>query len=294
VATVSSGTTSERYKFIARNRKLGIKYLCSWLKVSRSGFYDWLKRGKSKRAIEDQHLTQLIRTIHEKSRGTYGSPRIHQALLRQGHKVGKKRIERLMRIHGLQGRVVKVTRRQPGLKHFKAQGENLRLYAPKVTSINQQWVADLTYLKVKSRWYYLAVVMDIYSRRILGWSLAKNRTTNLTLSALRNALKKRHPKKKMIFHTDRGIEFSAFRFRDVLKDHGIRASLNRPGVCTDNAHMESFFHSMKAELIRGRTFHNVHELRYSLNSYINQFYNHKRLHSGIGYNTPAEFEQMAV
>ena len=180
------------------------------------------------------------------------------------------------------------------MKQFKAEGENLRLHAPQVTGLNQQWVADLTYLKVKSRWYYLAVVMDVYSRRILGWSLSKKRTTDLTLSALRYALKGRRPKKDMIFHTDRGIEFAAFRFRDVLRDHGIKASLNRPGVCTDNAHMESFFHSMKAELIRGRTFHNEQELRYCLNSYINQFYNHKRLHSGIGYCPPAEFEQMVA
>ena len=262
-----------------------------WLRVSRSGFYDWLKRGISKRAVDDQQLTQRIRAIYQESRGTYGSPRIHQTLLRQGKKVGKKRVERLMQTLGIQGRVVRVTRRQPGLKYFKAEGENLRLHAPQITGLNQQWVADVTYLKVKNRWRYLAVVMDVYSRRILGWSLGKNRTTDLTLAALRYALKGRRPSKDMIFHTDRGIEFSAFRFRDVLRDHGIKASLNRLGFCTDNAHMESFFHSMKAELIRGRKFHNERELRYSLNSYINQFYNHKRLHSGIGYCPPPEYEQ---
>ncbi len=263
-----------------------------WLKVSRSGFYDWLKRGVSTRAVEDQKLTQCIRAIYTDSRGTYGSPRVHQTLRRQGKRVGKKRVERLMQALGLQGRVVKVTKRQPGFKYFKAEGENLKLHAPKVTGLNQQWVADVTYLKVKGRWFYLAAVMDVYSRRILGWSLDKTRTTDLTLTALRYALKGRCPKKDMIFHTDRGIEFAAFRFRDALRDYGIRASLNRPGHCTDNAHMESFFHSMKAELIRGRKFQNEKELRNSLNSYINQFYNHKRLHSGIGYYPPAEYEQL--
>lgn len=261
--------------------------------MSRSGFYDWFKRGESKRSVEDQGLVKRIETIHEDSRGTYGSPRVYQALQRQGIRVGKKRVERLMQASGLQGRVVKVTRRT-GLKYFKAEGENLKLHAPKVTGINQQWVADVTYLKVKGRWFYLAAVMDVFSRRILGWSLDTTRTTALTSTALRYALKGRQPEKDMIFHTDRGIEFSAFRFRDILRDHGIRASLNRPGHCTDNAHMESFFHSMKVELIRGRKFQNEKELRNSLNSYINQFYNHKRLHSGIGYYPPVEYEQLTT
>lgn len=182
----------------------------------------------------------------------------------------------------------------PGLKYFKAAGENLRRQAPKVTGPNQQWVADVTYIKVRGRWFYLAAVMDVYSRRILGWSLDTTRTTALTLSALRYALKGRRPERDMIFHTDRGIEFAAFRFRNALRNRGIRASFNRPGYCTDNAHMESFFHSMKVELIRGRTFNCEQELRFSLNSYINQFYNHKRLHSGIGYHSPAEYEQLMV
>jgi putative transposase len=239
-------------------------------------------------------LSQRIKTIHKESRGTYGSPRIYKSLVRQGKKVGKKRIERLMQVQGIQGRVVKVTRRQPGLKRFKAAGDNLRLHAPEVTGLNQQWVADVTYLKLKERWYYLAVVMDVYSRRILGWSLSKNRTADLTLSALRYALKGRCPEQGMIFHTDRGIEYTALRFREALHKLGIQASVNRPGCCTDNAHMESFFHSMKAELIRGRLFRNERELRYALNSYINQFYNHRRLHSGIDYYAPAKFEQMAA
>lgn len=293
MATVSCGTTSEKYRFIARNRKIGIQYLCSWFNVSRSGFYDWLKRGESRRAVEDRHLARRIKALHQESRGIYGSPRVYLALRRNGIRVGKKRVERLMRSLGLQGRVVKVTR-TPGLKYFKAEGENLRLLAPEVTGLNQQWVADVTYIKVKGRWFYLATVMDLYSRRILGWSLDTKRTTALTLSALRYALKGRRPEKDMIFHTDRGIEFAAFRFRDKLKKHGIKASVNRPGHCTDNAHMESFFHSLKVELIRGRKFNGGKELRSSLNSYINQFYNHKRLHSGIGYYSPAEYEKLTT
>ena len=199
-----------------------------------------------------------------------------------------------MRDESLEGRVVLVTRRQPGLKRFKASGDNLRRKEPVPTKINQVWVGDVTYLKVKGKWFYLATVMDVYSRRILGWSLGKDRTVNLTLRALHHALKDRTIVDGILFHTDRGIEYMAYRFRDELKKYGMLHSVNRPGHCTDNAHMESFFHSLKAELIRGRGFKDEKELRYALNSYINQFYNHKRMHSGIGYLSPAEFENIAA
>jgi len=292
VATVSCGGTSERYRFIARNRKRGVSHLCRWLGVSRSGFYDWIKRPPSPRSHSDADLGKRIEIIHEESRGVYGSPRVFQVLRQQGVSVGRKRVERLMRERQLQGRVVQVTRRCPGLKRFVASGENLRLKEPAPTAINQVWVADVTYLKVAGKWRYLATVLDVYSRRILGWSLSSHRTADLTLSALRNAVRDREIKKGLIFHTDRGIEFTSHRFRDELKRLGIRPSVNRPGCCTDNAHMESFFHTLKAELIRGNVFHNDKELRYALNYYINRFYNHRRMHSGIGYLAPAEYEAM--
>ncbi len=268
--------------------------LCQWLKVSSSGYYDWCNRELSEHALQDIQLSQKITRIHQASRDTYGSPRVHKALKAEGYSVGRKRVERLMRQHSLVGRVVKVTRRVPGLKRFKASGENLRRSEPSATKLNQVWVGDVTYLKVKGQWRYLATVMDVFSRRILGWSLGQDRTVSLTLRALQYALKNRTPEKDMIFHTDRGIEYTAYRFRDELSKYGIRHSVNRPGFCTDNAHMESFYHSLKAEMIRGRVFKSEQELRYSLNSYINQFYNHKRLHSGIGYLPPAEFERIAA
>lgn len=271
-----------------------MNYLCNWLQVSRSGYYDWRNREASARTMEDRQLAEKIATIHRDSRGIYGSPRVHQSLKQAGIAVGKKRVERLMRAQGLQGRVNKVVRRQPGLKRFVASGENLRLNLPPAQGINEVWVADVTYLKVKQEWLYLAAVMDIYSRRILGWSLSKTRTTELSLTALRYALKGRELGEQMIFHTDRGVEYTAYRYRNKLLEHGMRPSLNRLGHCTDNGHMESFFHSLKAELIRGRVFKSEQELRYALNSYINQFYNHQRLHSGIGYLPPAVYEQRAA
>jgi len=244
--------------------------------------------------MEDNVLTKKIEVIHRESRGTYGSPRVHQTLKKQGVAIGKKRVERLMQARNLQGRVVKVTRRQPGLKRFIERGENLRLNQPEPTAINQVWVSDITYIKVGQTYKYLIVIMDLYSRRILSWSLTQTRTTQETVNVLRRAIKERQPAEGLIFHTDRGIEFTGKDFRKVLDAHRMRYSVNRLGICTDNGHMESYFHSLKAELIRGRKFSNMDELRYALNSYINHFYNKKRLHSGIGYYTPIEYEKMAA
>lgn len=265
--------------------------LCCWLDVSTSGFYAWEKREASRRDREDRQLLEKITRIFWQSQGRYGSPRVHQTLQSQGVQVGRKRVERLMRDAGLKGRVVRVTRRQPGLKRFKAKGVNLlkKLGAP--TKINQVWVGDVTYLKLNGQWQYLATVMDYYSRRILGWSLSNTRTTALTKAAMTYALKKRQPAPGLIFHTDRGIEYAGGEFQQLLNDQGFRHSVNRPGKCTDNARMESFFHSLKAELIRGTLFVNVKELRRSLSDYINKFYNAVRLHSSLEYLSPIKYEQ---
>ena len=232
--------------------------------------------------------------IHRDSRGTYGSPRVYKALKRQGIAIGKKRVERLMQAQNLRGRVVTVTRRQPGLKRFIERGDNLRLGQSAPTRVNRVWVSDITYLKVHNTYKYLIVIMDLYSRRILSWSLAETRTTTETVSVLKRAIKERRPDEGLIFHTDRGIEFTGKDFRKVLKAHNMQPSVNRLGVCTDNGHMESCFHSLKAELIRGRKFNTLSDLRYALNSYINHFYNKKRLHSGIGYMSPIEYEKIAA
>ena len=295
MATVSRGGTSERFGFIKRHgQDLGVSYLCGWLKVSRSGYYAWLKRSASNRTLDDKHLARKIVKIYQDSRGVYGSPRVYKALKKQGVAIGKKRVERLMQAQRLQGRVVKVTRRQPGLKRFKERGENLRLNQPGPTNINRVWVADITYIKVRDTYKYLSVIMDLYSRRILSWSLTNTRTTEDTAKILKRAIRERQPDEGLIFHTDRGIEFTGKDFRKVLIQHNMKPSVNRLGYCTDNGHMESYFHSLKAELIRGRKFNSMDDLRYALNSYINHFYNKKRLHSGIGYCSPIEYEKIAA
>lgn len=269
-------------------------YLCDGLGVSRSGYYAWGNRPVSAGTKADGHLSRTIRQIYAASRGTYGSPRVYAALKKQGIAVGKQRVERLMRADNLQGRVVRVTRRQPGLKGFLARGENLTLAAPPTTRINQIWVSDITYIKVSDRWVLLIVIMDRHSPRILGWSLSRTRTVADTLRELKRVIKQRQAPCDVIFHTDRGIEFTGFRFQAKLKQHRLLPSVNRLGMCTDNAHRESFFHTLKAELIRGRTFQSEQDLRNALNSYINQFYNHERPQSGIGYCSPVECENMAA
>ena len=268
--------------------------MCDWLKVSRSGYYAWLNRAISKREIENKVLSKKVVKIFHDSRGTYGSPRVHQALKRQGVAVGKKRVERLMQARGLRGRVFRVTKRMPNYKGYIKRGDNLRLHQPEPTKINQVWVSDITYLKVRDTYKYLTVIMDLYSRRILNWSLTSSRTTLETSNVLKRAIHERQPDEGLIFHTDRGIEFTGKDFRKVLEKHNMKASVNRLGYCTDNGHMESYFHSLKAELIRCRKFNSMDDLRYALNSYINHFYNKKRLHSGIGYCSPIEYEKIAA
>jgi putative transposase len=264
------------------------------LGVTPAGFYAWCDRPISARAKSDKVLLEQIRQIHIESRGVYGSPRVHAALRKIGVRVGRKRVQRLMREAGLVGKVATLYRRSPGMEKFFLLHKNLKLNAPTPKAINQQWVADLTYIRVKEEWRYLAVVLDVFSRRVIGWSLGPNKSAELTLRALKNALKVREPKDGLIFHTDRGVEYGAHLIQNELKRHGIRSSMNRPGKCTDNAHMESFFHSLKAERIHGERFSSESELRMALNGYINQFYNQKRLHSGVGYNSPAEYEQIAA
>jgi transposase InsO family protein len=295
VATVSGGGTSERFGFIDRYKDtFGVTALCEWLGVSRSGYYAWSDRAASSRCIEDQELTKLIQTIFTESEERYGSPRIHKALEKQGYSVGKKRVERLMREAGLVARVCKVTRRHVGVTRFYAKSENKLLDVKEVETLNTVWVTDVTFIRYKGQWQYLATVMDRCSRRIIGWSLATRRNMSLTVNALRYALRARNYPKGVIVHSDRGVEFTGHEFQTLLKKHGLEHSANRAGCCTDNAHMESFYHSLKTELIRGSVFGSLKELRSAIGQYINRFYNTVRLHSGIDYQSPIEYEERLV
>lgn len=262
--------------------------------MSRSGFYAWLARAGSQRRRNDEELAARIERIHRDSGGRYGSPRVHQVLKREGIRCSNKRVARLMRERGLRARVSRLYRRGPGMvRRFFAKTGNLRLDEPLPTRTDQIWVGDLTYLRLGNRWRYLATVMDLFSRRIVGWTLARNRTIEVTLRALKRAIAARDPKPGLLFHSDRGIEYSGYDYQDFLKAKGIVPSMNRPRHCQDNAHMESFFHSLKAELTHRRSYTSDAELNASMAGYIDRFYNHKRIHSSLGYHSPVEFECLA-
>jgi transposase InsO family protein len=271
-----------------------VAFLCRRYKVSRSGFYAWERRDRGRRGRADEELGARIERIHRDSGKRYGSPRVHEVLRREGIRLNNKRVARLMRERGLRARVSRLYRRGSGVvRRFFAKTGNLRLQEPLPTRPDQIWVGDLTYLRLGKRWRYLATVMDLFSRRIIGWTLARNRTTDVTLRALKRAISLREPRPGLLFHSDRGIEYSAYGYQDFLKARGIVPSMNRPRHCQDNAHMESFFHSLKAELTHQRAFGSDAELNASLAGYIDRFYNAKRIHSSLGYHSPVEFERLA-
>lgn len=273
---------------------MSVQSMCKIYGVSRSGYYTWRDRKISSRAKANQSPAKKIKHIHVKSFGIYGSPRITKKLHQQGIHVSKNRVARIMQAEGILGRIHTRKQRAPSITEVIKRSKNKRLTTPKPSQINQVWVGDVTYLWHQKRWWYLAVVMDLYSRKIIGWSLESYRKKELTISALNKAIQSRRPGAKMLFHSDRGVEYAAGAYRDILDQHGIQPSMNRPGHCTDNAHMESFFHSLKGEWIKGNKYATVNALRNAIRDYIVNFYNRTRLHSSLNYCSPNEFERLQL
>ena len=233
-------------------------------------------------------LLEQIHEIHGASRGVYGSPRIHAGLRQRGLQVGRKRVVRLMQVDGIRGRSADLYYANPGLERHYTEIPN-RKEKRTVTAPDQIWSGDITYLKLGSQWLYLAVVMDLFSRRVVGWALGRNKTAALTLKALNQAIRTRQPAKGIIFHSDRGAEYAAFAYRDRLASAGFLQGMNRPRTMTDNAHMESFFHSMKSDVVHRRSFRQHDDYARMVRSYM-PFYNNVRLHSALGYCSPANYE----
>ena len=263
--------------------------MCRRYGVTRGGYYAWCRRPSSLRARQDELLAVRIEAIFEASVGTYGSPRIHEALRQAGVRVGGKRVARLMREAGLKGRSARIYRRMPGTRRFFGDIPN-RVLEVKTTAVGQVWVGDVTFLKVGGCWRYLAVVLDRHSRRVLGWALESRRDLSLTLKALNRAVSRRARASGLIFHSDRGVEYSAYAYRARLAALGIAQSMKRPREIGDNAFVESFFHSMKAEAIHARTFIKENALREAVGRYIRR-YNLTRLHSSLGYRSPIDYEK---
>ena len=266
--------------------------LCELLAVAKSGYYAWCRKAQSKQKAMNEELSKMITEIFAEHRGRYGSPRITKALRQCGRKCNHKRVERLMREQGLQARVRKRWKpRTTDSRHPHPIAPNLLLNQPAPTSINQVWVHDITYLPTAEGWLYLAAVLDLYSRRLIGWSMQQTLETRLPLAALQMALRQRGRPEQVIHHSDRGVQYASTTYREVLDENGLKASMSRKANCYDNAAMESFWSTLKTELrdehLQALPKNTVRQLVFE---YIEAYYNRRRLHSSLGYKTPVEFE----
>ncbi len=267
--------------------------MCKTLKVSRSGFYAWLDRPESDRAREDRELTELIRGVFDESREIYGAPRVFRTLRHRGVPCGRNRVARLMRIAGLRSKTkLRFRVKTTDSNHSFPIAPDLLDRDFRAKSANQVWVSDMTYIRTDEGWLYLAVTMDLFSRKIVGWSMAPSMHANVVVDAMRMAVNQRRPEPGLIHHSDRGSQYASEAFRSLLAGHGLLASMSRKGNCYDNAAMESFFHSLKTELVNHEHYRSHDHARASLFDYIEAFYNRQRLHSTLDYLSPSEFERV--
>ena len=268
--------------------------MCRLLQVSRSGYYAWRSRPESARDKTDRELIPLIRQIHADSKGTYGSARVRAELAAQGRCHGRHKVARLMRIAGIKGcpkRRFNVTT-QSDPSHPVAS--NLLKQDFTARSVNRRWAADITSISTQQGWLFLAVVMDLYSRRIVGWSMDRWNSRHLVIDALSMALGHREPGADLIHHSDRGAQYTSDDFRDELDRNGIRCSMSARGNCYDNSVVESFFGLLKRECVNQRRFRTRDEARAAIFEYIECFYNRKRRHGYLGYRSPVEFEKQTI
>ena len=284
-----------RYACIDRRRDhYPVRMMCRLLKVSASGYYAWRTRPESARARSDRALMPEIRRVHRESKGVYGSPRVHAELVASGHRVGRHKVARLMRLERLRGcpkrRFRVTTQRDPS--HPVAK--NLLRQDFSTDAPNRRWAADITYIPTREGWLYLAVVMDLYSRRIVGWSMSRWMNRRLVLSALRMAIDGRQPEGELIHHSDRGGQYTSDDFRDALARHGIDCSMSGAGNCYDNACVESFFGLLKRERVNRVRYRTRDQARADLFDYIEVFYNRKRRHGYLGNISPADFEAQST
>ena len=259
--------------------------------VSRSGYYRWLKAPVSKRAQAARQLTEHIRRIHLENRQCYGSPRVFQVLSRQGIQTSENRVARLMKAAGIQARSKRAFRpRTTDSNHPNPIAPNRLKREPPATAPNQAWVADITYVWTAEGWVYLAAVMDLFSRKIVGWALSQSLETSLVKEAMQRALASRRPAAGLLHHSDRGSQYASSAFRALLQSWQIEPSMSGPACCYDNAAMESFWSTLKTEIDHTTPFQNLNQARLAIFDYIELFYNPRRLHSALGYQSPVDFE----
>ena len=266
--------------------------MCCVLEVSQSGYYSWRKRAECPRQQENRRLLALIKAIHLESRKTYGSPRIHDQLKDRGVVCGKNRVARLMRGHGIQAKHRRRFKATTDSCHGLPVAENVLDRQFSVAGPDVVWVADITYIPTREGWLYLAVVMDLFSRRIIGWSMQPRLHRRLVIDALTMALSRRRPPPGLMHHSDRGSQYASEEYQTMLQEHQIVCSMSRRGNCWDNAPVESFFSTLKRELIHRRRYRTRLAARAEIFEYIEVWYNRKRRHSSLQYRSPVQYEQL--
>ncbi len=281
-----------RYAFIdGQSDAYPTESLCKAMMVSPSGYANWKARSHGPKPggkrLSDDHLLTLIRAIHARTKGAYGSPRIYDELKDAGHPVGKRRVERLMREHGLKARHKRRFKATTDSKHSLPIAPNVldRKFMPSVP--NAAWVADITYISTSEGWLYLAVVIDLYDRAVVGWSIRPRMTADIVIDTLTMAWFRRRPPTGLLHHSDRGSQYASQAFQDKLIEYGMKCSMSRKGNCWDNAVAESFFNNLKNERVHGRRYASRDEARADVFDYIETFYNRSRRHSALLGKTPA-------
>jgi putative transposase len=284
-----------RFAFIAQHRAVWqTRQMCQALEVSRAGFYEWLNRPESRRTGENRTLTVSIRTSFEQSDQTYGSPRVWRDMRAWGHTCSLNRVARLMLAAGLQAR--RKRRRLPsdlGVRPEHAIAPNLLERQFEATAPNQRWVADFTYIWTQEGWLYFAVVLDLFSRRVVGWSMSQEMTAQLVTDALVMAIWRRGRPTELLHHSDQGSQYTSEQFQKLLTELGVTCSMSRRGDVWDNSAMESFFSSLKIERVHRKVYRTRDEARADLFDYVERFYNPQRRHSTLGYVSPADYEKAA-
>ena len=282
-----------KYAFIqAHLQEFRLTRMCWVLQVSRSGFYGWRRRGPSARTQANRHLTEQIRALHQQTREAYGARKMWQLLNREGVPCGRHRVARLRRLAG-----IVALRRRRYVRTVQARHKDSVTIPNRlnqqfaVSAKNRVWAADYTFVPTRTGWLYVAVILDLYSRRIVGWAMSPRQTLTLVAEAWWMAWQRRRPAPGLVHHSDQGNQYRAGLYQQLLARRGVVVSMSRKGNCYDNAPVESFFSSLKNELVRHRNFAQHTEARYAIAEYIEVFYNRQRLHQALGYRSPEEFEQ---
>ncbi len=283
-----------KYQFMREHRReYPVKTRCRVLEVSVSGYYAWCHRGPSERSKVDTTLSTKIEQVYQTHRQVYGSPRIHAVLTTQGIKCGRKRIARLMRQAGWNAKARHHRTNTTDSRHGSPVANNVLGRDFTADAPNTKWVADITGVWTAEGWLYLAAILDVYSRFIVGWAMSASRDATLVEDALTMAIKRRHPEAGLLHHSDRGSQYTSADYQEHLVQAGIEVSMSRKGNCYDNAMMESFFGTLKAECTERHAYPTRSQARQSIFEYIETFYNRQRLHSSLGYMSPLAYEQLS-